>query len=300
MTESATISPNARRASSAASEAAARRPRWPVSSRYVVTLVVMGAAALSLQVAATWAGVHFRKQAVPLRKPLFQLDINRFRPLYDFHQVQEPPLSAEQLDPLGTEEYVNWRLIDRQRDARDATRAANIFVTYFTGRPDQVPHVPEECLRASGYQLIADTTEYVIVPGVGAPDDRLPIRVQEFGPPAQRDVAGLQQTPGRRLTMIYFFVVNGQYRTTRTEVRRAHMNLFDRYAYYAKVELWFSDESQRTLADRQSTLNAAAPLLRRLLTALREDHFQDWATWTSGPSSGQADRASGATTPQGN
>jgi hypothetical protein len=96
------------------------------------------------------------------------------------------------------------------------------------------------------------------------------------------------------MVVLYFFHVNGGYATTRTEVRSAHMNPFDRYAYYAKVELWFSDESLRVLANRNVSLDAAGRLLRKLLPALLEDHFQDWKTWVAKQkAAGQAEKPAG-------
>lgn len=277
-------------------EAARPARRAFFSSRYAVAVVIMGLAALSLHGLAAWAGVHFRKQAVPLKKPLFQMSIERFKPLYDLHPVQEPPLSQEMLDPLGTDEYLNWRLVNRTVEANKSTRLAHVFVTYFTGKPDQVPHVPEECLQASGLLLLSDTVETLTVPGIGAPGDQLSVRMLDFELPSpERSLLGAST---RKMTVLYFFVVNGQYLKTRTEVRRAHMNPFDRYAYYAKVELRFSSDAggrNETWADRETTGTAAPPLLQKLLTALREDHFQDWETWTrqAGQSIGGASASGG-------
>lgn len=283
MSDSATVS---RSATKMATPAAPVHPArsGPFSARYATTVLIMIAAALSLHGLASWAGVHFRKQAVPLKKPLFQMDIARFKPLYDLHPVQEAPLSQEQLDPLGTDEYLNWRLVDRRKDPSDAARVASIFVTYFTGKPDQVPHVPEECMVASGMRLLSDTVQTLNVAGVGAPEDQLAVRLLEFELPTAGRGYGLSSA-APRMTILYFFIANGQYLKTRSEVRRSHMNPFDRYAYYAKVELRFSDDGGRSdvarkWADRETIAQAAPPLLQRLLTALREDHFQDWQSWT--------------------
>jgi hypothetical protein len=119
-------------------------------------------------------------------------------------------------------------------------------------------------------------TPSVRVAGVDAPDDEVPVRVVQF-----------QSRDGRTepITVIYFFSVNGDYRSGRDGVRFRLADPRERYAYYCKIELSFTDNEnplQPRHANVQRSLAAAQDLLAKLLPVLIEDHF-DWDRARSGP-----------------
>lgn len=259
-------------------------PFWRANPRFYVCLTILLVSAVTMETVAQRLGVRFSKLPVPLKRALVDLDLDRMAPEYDLHPQQPPPIDEETLESLGTDEYWNWLLVDSIRPRNDPLCVAHVFVTYHTGRPDLVPHVPDECRRAAGYDPIGrPQTEYVQVANAGAPDDRVPVRVLTFRAP-KRDVTAMQT--GRPTdagpTVMYLFHTNGRYATTRNEVRAIQASIFDRYAYYAKIEVSFSDYSFRKNPTREESLAALAPLLQKVLPALLEDHFQDWETLTSG------------------
>lgn len=213
-----------------------------------------------------------RKLGLPLKQPLYLLDKTKLGPEYELSPVQPEPFSHETIDTLGTEEYLSWNIIARHAARDSAAAVANVFVTYYTGQPDMVPHVPQDCMSASGFQLKRESADHVTVRGVAAPQDQVPLAVCEFTPPQ-----GARSASGER-TVMYFFLCNGEYQTDRYGVRLAQSkNLTGRYAYYAKIELTFMDESGRRSAKRDEAVAAAGPLLQKLLPALLAGHFQDWA-----------------------
>jgi len=216
--------------------------------------------------------VYLQKEAVPLKKPLAQFDVRALGPRYEKHPATDriEPISEDMIDSLGTREYTQFFLIDTQAGRTERTRVAHVFITYYTGRPDMVPHVPDECYAAGGYQVVGTNTETVAVSGVGAPHDALPVVVvRALAPPSRRrstDSSG-------EIAVTYFFHANGDYVTTRDGVRLKLSNPLQRYAYYAKIEISFSDDSLVNNAGPADTLRALPPLLQVLLPRLLEDHL---------------------------
>ena len=70
--------------------------------------------------------------------------------------------------------------------------------------------------------------------------------------------------------------------TTRTGVRAAVSNLWDRYAYYCKIEISFVNDAMLKRADRAQSVAATEQLLRKLMPVLWDDHFQDWEALKTG------------------
>ena len=261
--------------------AASRPPRLPsdppararlASPRFFVCLALLAGTAAVQYSTAGLLGAYLRKSPVPLKKPLYAADASRLSPAFELHAIQPPVLPKETVEALGTEEYLNWLLVDLGQPADSPLRNARVFVTYYTGKPDLVPHRPEECFVAAGWRLAEAQDETVPVGGVGAPGDRVPVRVCTFEGPSEGRLRAPQQTAA------YFFHVNGRYRTARNEVRSVQANLFERYSYYAKIEVSFYGNTG--FADAAQTLEGLSRLYPRLLQMLLDDHFQDWEAWS--------------------
>jgi hypothetical protein len=95
------------------------------------------------------------------------------------------------------------------------------------------------------------------------------VRILRFRPKVQSDVAA------RETTVAYFFHTNGKFATTRNEVRWEQLNPFQRYAYYAKIEVAFGD------LPVDEAPAAVAALMERVLPILLRDHF-DWEAVAAG------------------
>jgi len=268
------------RAADSSSPAGARAARSLASPRYWVCLAILLLTAAGMQGAAGWFKAYLHKERLELRRPLYQLDATRLLPEYEPHPIQPAALDEETRASLGADDYLDLLLVDRRRPKTDPTHLARVFVTYFTGQPDMVPHNPKECLGAGGWRLKAESQTEVQVPR-GGWNVRIPVSVLQFEPPSPRNVIQTgSEVP--RLSVLFFFYANGRYVTTRAGVRSAVHHPWDRFAYYAKVEVSFSDETRSRWASAAESTAAVGPLLQKLMPGLWEDHFQDWEALKSG------------------
>ncbi|MGE3181436.1 MAG: hypothetical protein AB7N71_07390 [Phycisphaerae bacterium] len=244
-----------------------------LTPRYVVCLVVLIAGALGYRVMLRSLDMHLTKAAVPLKKPFYSADWTAMEPRYQQHPNPPRRPSEEELDQLGTKEFLLWGLVDSTKDKSDRDSVAIIAVTYYTGAPDVVPHVPEECMSANGYDQVGASEEIEIeVPGIGAPDDKFKVRVATFDAPLTAAAAGQRE----QAVVMYFFHCNGDYCNSRRDVRMRFMDPRERYAYFSKIEIKFTNWDSSLYADKATSIAALPPLLARLMPMLINDHYQ-WA-----------------------
>ncbi len=235
--------------------------RTPV---FVVTVALLAVAAVGLQAAASRYQIRFRKEAIPPKLSLKSMNREALAP-YRF--VQSLPLEPEEEQSLGTTEYIHWILEDTSQPADSPLRVVRLFVTYYTGMPDQVPHVPDVCFLGGGYALEQGGTDSFKVPGLAAleyPED-VPYRALTF---TKGDIAG-RITP----TVLYTFGVNGQIKAERFQVRKAMSGLRDRFAYFSKVEVSFGG---RRPPDREAAVAGGQRVLATVLPLLVRDHWPDF------------------------
>ena len=215
--------------------------------------------AAGFQFLAVCKQIQFVKEAVPLKKRLDLLDHKKLAP-YELRRAVS--LQPQMLDALGTKDYIQWVLEDTSIASGSAPeRIVNLFVTYYTGKPDQVPHVPEECYMGGGYTEVGESTERVQIPGVG---QEVGVRVLEF---EESRLLGR----GNR-TVMYLFHTNGRFCPDRQCVRFALGT--SRRAYFSKVELSFGHAE--AIPTKEKAVEAGKRFLQVLIPVLLEDHWPDW------------------------
>lgn len=245
----------------------------PFSLRYAVCLGLLTASAIGMPSLAGFLGYHLQKKAVPLKRPLATMDFEKLAPEYALHPAIVEPIPEDVIESLGTREYLQWRIVDTRKAVSDPTAVAHVFISYYTGKPDLVPHVPDECMKAAGYDRVGSpSTTNVIARGIGAAGDRVPVRVIQFIKPRQSDML-LADPKAGQVTVLYFFHSNGDYCTTRNEVRLMQANPLQKYAYYSKFEVRFTDYRFGADASTQQSLEALPPLLEKLMPVILKDHF---------------------------
>ena len=207
--------------------------------------------------------IQFRKKAAPLRRPL--TDLNK-KALYPYEFVSAQSIAPEVIDSLGTDQYLDWILIDKSiADNQSPVKRARLFITYYTGQPDQVPHVPDVCYQGGGFTQQAASDETLdLSPAYPA----VPVRVLEFEKNTRMGVS--------HPTIMYTFAVNGTFAAERMAVRQIINRPWEQYSYFSKIEIQFDSMSGQP-ANRQQALDATRKLFQVLFQELASSHWPDWA-----------------------
>lgn len=227
---------------------------------YLVVLLVLLVGAVGINAATTAMKLHFRKEALPLRSPdgldALPAELGAWVAIPE-HRILDPEMEHN----LGTNKYVFRDYVDtsvvvgglpvatredvlklgdlsrgdRERklnEIRNKSFAAvmSLAVTYYTGKVDTVPHVPDRCYVADGFQPTKyDTNAWVLGQYASGQARNAPVRVIDFEDQTAR---GLQTR-----CVSYFFHANGDYMDDPNKVRIRLQNLLEKYAYFAKIEV---------------------------------------------------------------
>jgi exosortase len=249
---------------------------------YVAVVGILLAGATGLAAASHVLHLNFVKVPVPLARPLTQfpadlgpwrqcggnrtipVDVQQslgtadyiFRDYVDQRVTGEPAIDAVRQDPAQGATLV------RELDASRPGTVVHLALTYYTGRVDAVIHQSERCNLAGGIATAVDSQSQAWNVG-GRP---LNVRVVHLIRNAD-DGAAAANGPHY---VAYCYCVNGRRETEAWRVRGMLMNLFERYAWYAKVEVSTSladpAESQRVLSE---FLKDALPEIEKCLPPMR-------------------------------
>ena len=166
-------------------------------------------------------------------------------------------------EALGTSNYLCWVLEDTSVAPRDPLRSVDLFVTYYSGGNDLVPHTPDVCFVGGGYQPAQPHKNIEFELPLDDPRmATIPVRVCTFA-----KTAVFQR---KRISVVYTFQCNGKFVATRTGVRFLVNTLANTYAYFSKVEVRFPR------ATRAQTIEGAKKLFARVLPILSRDHWPDF------------------------
>jgi hypothetical protein len=239
----------------------------------VVVLAIAAGATMKLKV--------IQKVFLPLKKSFDALDESKLAP---YKVVEKLKIENEEvLKALETQDYIQWILEDTEAPADSAVKKCVLFVTYY-GKPDRVPHVPEECYTGGGFQILKPDTggRFGCQMGQLAPDN-VTFRIKKAG--FEREIDGqcivfgskksnfLQRV--ERFPVLYFFNISGEYAGSRNKARIAlNKNLFQKYSYFSKVELVFNQ--MPAMPSREEAVIAGEKLLSVVLPILEQEHWPDW------------------------
>lgn len=237
---------------------------------FVTCVVILVVAAVCTGPVADWMDIVLRKDPAPLRKPLPELNkdaLGEYRwPVGGAHTIDAALLAS-----LGTEEYIDWEFIDTtEAGAGNPLRRVRAFVTYYTGKPDLVPHTPDVCYRGSGYEITKTGNPTLELQDAESEPLSVPARAVTFVKSSVKY--------NEEFTVVYTIHCNGKFVNTRTDVRWRLANPAHKGAYYCKVEVSFGREGSkhRRNAGREETIQAAEKFLARFLPVLLRDHLPDW------------------------
>lgn len=216
-----------------------------------------------------------------------------------------PPLSAEIIENLGTENYISRYYIKTSTRQDPRPNIFELHCTYFTGMADTVPHVPETCFVGGGMRI---RRESVIVPvpidltrfppdptidpadfdpdvyGVirrgrtGIESDTPGVRVRmPFGVDRLRlRVTEFESADGRRTFAGYFFLANGWAVDSAFDVRLRAFDLKAKHAYYSKVQF-----SSSLVESAEELAEVAADFLNEMLPEIMR-RVPDWTEVAAG------------------
>ncbi|HSW44387.1 MAG TPA: hypothetical protein VLM89_02325 [Phycisphaerae bacterium] len=194
-----------------------------------------------------------------------------------YHLLSAAEIKPEILDSLGTTQYIQWALLDQTAGgALQPEDFVQLFVTYYTGAPDQVPHVPEECYMGGGYVIKNEFLVEVPLPALG-PDRTVQVKALEFAGPSF-------MSQGTKIVM-YVFHTNGRFCADRTCVRGAMADPFGRHAYFSKLEVSFG--TSEALPPRDKAIEAGRRFLSIVIPVLLKDHWPDWGQVTQSERQGR-------------
>jgi hypothetical protein len=233
---------------------------------FLICVLVLAAAGAGMSVAMNKLGIVFKKEPLPLKKSLEDLDKNDLTPYKVV--LKEKIQNPDTLKALGTDDYIQWVLEDTDEPA-GSVKEFLLFISYYR-LPDRVPHVPEECWTGGGYQKLGSEAITLEVNNGRGFDTTVPAKYLVFAPKK----TGLWQA-GERIPDLYFFKVNGQFAGGREEARiTLNKNLFGKTSYFCKVELVFNRSSMAP--SKEQTVTASQKLLTVILPILEQDYWPDW------------------------
>lgn len=266
----------------AAGAAPSARRRWLVAMATVCGLLLAGALGLNASIAAL--KLTFQKEPVPLRDDVTSIP-GRLGPWV--HVTLDERFPEEIEKELGTTEYIKRLYVDtrkadpavlekwenasvRNAELReelrisvmqnDPTAAVWLHVAYYTGSVDTVPHIPDRCMVAGGFDPVGRREETLDLH-----DRTMTTSFVEF----EQRAGHVSPTT---LSVAYFFHVNGDYEYDAiTGVRKRLQDLTEKYAYFAKIECM----TQSTTRDPQAARAAMGDFLHHALPAI-EQVLPDW------------------------
>jgi hypothetical protein len=255
---------------------------------YMTVLVILVLAAAALNGTVQGLDIHFKKERVELRKPLTSIP-REMGPWVQLNRDESLPAEIEHA--LGTKDYIMRLYVNRdwvapaqrERLARIATLSdaerneiyaavmtanpeavINVHLAYYTGSADTVAHVPERCMVGGGFDPVNPEVITLNVPNLGNSESQLRLKYVEF---ERRQ----QTNKTERQNVAYLFKVNGQFEhDASTGVRPLLQNIFERYAYYCKIEVMthLGSRSEDAKETMESFLTHAMPHF--------ETAFPDW------------------------
>ena len=237
---------------------------------FLICVAVLALAASGLSFMQSHFKLWLKKEPIALKKSLDLLDESRLGPFTVIKKVKIE--SNDIIDSMGTEDYLQWVLVDNEADPQSPTSRFLLFITYY-GKADSVPHVPEECYTGGGFSKVKS--------------DPIMFQVADF---TDSDSSSYIEIPGRFVTfsranselwssglsfpVLYLFNVNCAYTNTRTEARFIlSKNIRGKHSYFSKVEMVFNQ--MRKQPDQDSAVRMCEKLLGVLLPVLEQDHWPD-------------------------
>lgn len=243
------------------SEVATSSPRV-VTRPFLIAVVMLAITGGLAGPAANWLGIKQSKKTLPLKAMLTTLGEEAIAPYRVINRYVLPP---EVVEALGTRDYIYWQLVDTSVEKGDPLQHATLFVTYYSGGSNMVPHTPDACFTGTGYEIAQPHENITLaMPALGEHGEAkpIPVRLCTFMKTAVFD--------HEKVSVLYTFGCNGRFAATRHLVRVLVHDPTNTYAYFSKVEISFPG------ATRAQSVEGGRKLLNIVLPVLKERHWPDF------------------------
>lgn len=254
----------------------------------VVAIVLLATSGAVLGLSIRALGLYLQKSPIYPRTGLEMRDLPA--ETENWTRVGPDRFESSEIEvTLGTTNYVTRTYREKNPADGQTPRQIDIHVAYYTGSIDTVPHIPERCFVGGGMQIGSGTQvidleldDSAWLPMRDAPEvmqgrayTTTLARGTYSNRPGQRVLLPLDpqdiqlrvtefSVPGApSLYAGYFFIVNGEHRSSAEGVRLLAFDLKTDYAYYLKVQF----NSQR-VDSPQELAELASDLLDDLLGEL--------------------------------
>ena len=239
---------------------------------FLISFVLLGVFAGGMSYFKAHWSIILIKKPLSLKEPFDMLDGKLLEP---YKVLEKSKIdNKDVLESLGTEEYLQWFLEDTTVDTLSPVRNCSLFITYYTGSPDQVPHVPEACYMGGGFESDEKFEVDLNVGDINMPGISGNVKIPATGLIFGQRSSEVWQT-SIKFPVIYFFKVNGQYKGNRTSVRIALGDLTSEYSYFSKIEIKFFN-LKGLYPEKAQAVEATEKLLKVLLPVLEKNHWPEW------------------------
>jgi hypothetical protein len=235
---------------------------------FIICALILAASAAGKKVLINSLQIYLRKEPIELKAAFDDFSEDKLA-LGGYKVTQKAKITNKDIErELGTTEYLIWELEDLSVDDRDEARFCSLFITYYTGINDRIPHVPEECYFGTGNRVKGFNDVDAVI-DVGGNSKEFEYRKLTFTSTSENIWGGTTE-----FSVCYLLRVNGRYAGNRTSARNIMArNLFGKYSYFSKVEWRF--QGKYGLPDGQKTIEASQKLLETILPILEQDHWPD-------------------------
>jgi len=232
----------------------------PPASGFVISVVLLAISAVAFQIGAQQLNVIMHKDSVHPRKifSLIPQEVGGWK-----REGNDSRFDAAAVEALGTDVYLSRVYLKRDRTMPHI----QLHIAYYTGQVDAVPHVPDRCMVAGGFepltpepitfQLDIDQSEWVDDPVenldgipykimkeadevIRMPFGNFELRTTEFSHPQLGD---------DHIFAGYFFVANGKTTPSPSGVQMLAFDRSSKYSYYCKIQ--FTVRGTRDFTNQQ-------------------------------------------------
>jgi hypothetical protein len=251
---------------------------------FVVAALVLIVCGAGFRASVRRLGVYLQKEPIELRQRLSSIpkSIGGWAVVGD-----DVMLDAAMVEALGTDRYLNRTYIQQRADGRHVIA---LHVAYYTGMIDAVPHIPDRCFVAAGWEplslpvnhdLALNFAGQAVDPPPGGDEylwlgvrDPVTGQVEQVHLPRGEFKLRTRQFVRRdsgegRMHAGFFFIANGATSSMPARVRLYAFDASQKYAYYAKIQLSMmsgdGDEADQFVELSEDLLEKLMPYLLRCL-----------------------------------